>query len=138
FLTADFLKTGYHASGAYCRLDGWARHRSWYCEYCDEYHPNNNACPHECGECGNHVNWDYHAQCQRHYECFDASRSERCRTCEEEIRAAEEERKKKEEEAKASKNKAKKKAKKKTTKKKAKKKASKRSSRRAVAAEAAE
>jgi hypothetical protein len=148
FLTAGFLKTGYYASGAYCRLESWAVSNTYFCEYCNARHNNGTACPAECGECNTQVNWDVHAHCPKHFLCHDTDGDD-CATCMEEkaaVEAAEEARRLETAKRKAKKKttkKTKKKAKKKTTSKKAtkkkRKKASKRQSRRSIpVSEAAE
>jgi len=138
FLTAGFLKTGYYATGAYCRLESWSIQDTYFCAHCDRRHNNNSPCPAECGECGDRVDWDNHAHCGRHFLCFNRGETE-CVQCVAERKQREDEAAKKlaeaagEEDAIKKKKVAKKKAtKKKTTKKKATKKTSKRQSRRAV------
>ncbi len=138
FLTAGFLKTGYYAQGAYCRLESWAESNTYYCNYCTVRHGNNAGCPAECGECSSQVNWDIHQHCPRHFLCFDVGDGGAvCSGCQEEKDAAEakrleEEKAKKKKAKKSTKKKAKKKTKKKVTKKKVAKKASKRQSRRSI------
>lgn len=155
FLTVEFLKTGYYDGGAYHKLSHWEGDPSWYCDYCDESHPNEEGCPRECGECETHVNWDYHMYCHEHGECFNTEEDPgKCSVChadevrakkeaeeeearlaaEEEAAEAAEKQKVDESEAKTSKKKTKKKATKKKRKKAAKKKASRRTTRRSQAA----
>ena len=140
FLTAGFLKTGYYPSGAYCRLESWAVVNTYFCEHCNARHNNGSACPAECGECNQQVNWDVHAHCPRHFLCHDTDGDD-CSACEAEKDAAETKRLEaaeaaKERAKKKTTKKTKKKAKKKTTKKKAikkkRKKVSKRQSRRSI------
>ena len=97
-LAVDFLRTGYFADGAYCRLSGWRNTPSWFCENCDEYHDDGQTCPNECGECNQHVNWDFHMFCQIHSECYNNSPEEPggCASC---AREEEERRQQKEAEA---------------------------------------
>jgi len=127
FLTAGFLKTGYYATGAYCRLESWATVNTYFCDFCNARHTNDSACPNECGECNRQVNWEVHAHCSRHYLCHDTDGDD-CATCMEEKAAAEAEQEAKRLEAaqrKAAKTRTKKKTKKKAKKKASKKKATK-------------
>lgn len=82
FLTAEFLKTGYYPSGAYCRLDNWAESNTFFCEYCSESHNNDIGCSAECAECSSQVNWGDHSYCTRHFLCFSTDRE--CSGCAEE------------------------------------------------------
>ena len=74
FTVADFLKTSYFPNGAYCRLENWNgdEDSGWYCDFCDEHHPDGDNCPNYCGECEGHVTrWDEHHTCFEHYRCWN-------------------------------------------------------------------
>jgi len=75
FCVADFLKTSYTPGGAYRRLEDWhgdGEEDSWFCDFCEARHPDDDSCPQYCGECENNVeNWDEHHTCFEHYRCWD-------------------------------------------------------------------
>lgn len=121
FYAVDFFKRGYYSGDAYEQLSGWVQdphQNEWFCDHCEEYHPNGEDCPQICQDCGEYVDWELHRHCPEH-GCYDMETSmpdrdpanyesahlEHCPTCveEREAREAEEraERERREEEERA-------------------------------------
>jgi hypothetical protein len=81
FATAQFLKEGYQAGDAYCKIINWRQHRMWWCEDCDVEHPDGQQCPNQCSQCGQQVIWDEHGTCSEHGNCWSFNERETCPVC---------------------------------------------------------
>jgi hypothetical protein len=99
FMVVNFLRTGYHEDDAYESIAQWDHGpEGWYCDHCDEHHPDDESCPEWCDDCETHVNGGvaWHAWCHEHLECYERYGDDRlsehpveCPLCvEEEERAA--------------------------------------------------
>jgi hypothetical protein len=81
FATANFLRDGYHAAGAYIRIDQWQPRRVWWCEHCEAEHPNGEQCPHYCSHCEEYVDMDEHEHCTTHRRCWNNMDDDDCPQC---------------------------------------------------------
>jgi hypothetical protein len=81
FATANFLKDGYHAAGAYVRIDQWRPRQVWWCEHCEAEHPNGEQCPQYCSHCGEYVDMDEHEHCTTHRRCWNNLDDDDCPQC---------------------------------------------------------
>jgi len=77
FYAVDFFKNGYNSDDAYGQAPQWLPDAErdddeygWYCDHCEEYHPNGEECPAICADCGDYVDWEIHRNCPRH-GCYD-------------------------------------------------------------------
>ena len=89
FATVQFLKEGYHAEGAYVRIDQWRPRQVWWCEHCEADHPNGEDCPHLCRHCGEYVDMDEHEHCSDHRVCWNNLDDDDCPRCAEASEQAE-------------------------------------------------
>ena len=85
FWAANVLREGYQEHDAYCTIANWNEKDVWWCDHCEEEHPNDTDCPSYCSHCESHTDMDEHNRCPRH-GCWDDYDSEGgdCPTCEEE------------------------------------------------------
>ena len=85
FWAANVLREGYRSNDSYCTIAQWIHKDTWWCEYCEDDHPNDTSCPCVCDRCEIHTNMDEHHSCGRH-GCWDEDDSEGgdCPACEEE------------------------------------------------------
>jgi hypothetical protein len=82
FYAVDFFKRSYNPHDAYCSLTLWRpeecggsdEEEGWYCDHCEEYHPNDEECPEICSDCGEYVDWAVHRVCPIH-GCYDMDTS---------------------------------------------------------------
>ena len=85
FATAEFLKTGYNPPDAHCRIGQWHRVETYWCEPCEDDHPQGSACPNVCQRCNQQVNWDEHGTCEEdESHCWSYNDSDSCPACESE------------------------------------------------------
>jgi hypothetical protein len=78
---AETLRTGYNEGDAYVRISNWNPKPVWYCEHCDEDHPEGERCPEECSYCESQVDWGEHNTCGRHRQCWDDDDTDGCPDC---------------------------------------------------------
>lgn len=81
FATAIFLKTGYTAGDAYCRIGNWKPVSTWFCSPCNDDHVEGQPCPYICPSCTNRVHWDDHGRCEQHNSCWAYDDRETCPVC---------------------------------------------------------
>lgn len=81
FATAMFLKTGYQAGDAYCRIGNWLPVRTWFCDPCGDDHVEGQDCPYICQSCTLRVHWDEHGLCDQHNACWSFDDRETCPVC---------------------------------------------------------
>lgn len=81
FATAIFLKTGYQAGDAYCRIGNWTPVSTWFCNPCNDDHVEGQPCPYICQSCTVRVDWDEHGRCEQHNSCWSYDDRETCPVC---------------------------------------------------------